>query len=41
MDYADLESEYEDAKELGIEEFTLKPVIDRETIWINSYAIKQ
>ncbi len=35
VDYADLEVDYEEAKELGIEEFTLKPVIDREAIWIN------
>lgn len=35
VDYADLEADYEDAKELGIEEFTLKPVIDREAIWID------
>jgi len=34
VDYADLEDDYEEAKELGIEEYTLKPVIDREAIWI-------
>lgn len=34
VDYADLEADYEEAKELGIEEFTLKPVIDKEAIWI-------
>ncbi len=28
------EADYEEAKELGIEDFTLKPVIDREAIWI-------
>ena len=35
VDYADLIADYEEAKELGIEEFTLKPVIDREAIWID------
>ena len=34
VDYADLEVDYEDAKKLGIEEFTLKPTIDREAVWI-------
>ncbi|MDF2543416.1 MAG: polymerase beta, Nucleotidyltransferase [Herbinix sp.] len=34
VDYADLEAGYEEAKKLGIEEFTLKPVIDKEAIWI-------
>lgn len=40
VDYADLEADYEEAKELGIEEFTLKPVIDREAIWIDKENIK-
>jgi uncharacterized protein len=35
VDYADLEADYEEAKELGIEEFTLKSVIDREAIWVD------
>jgi predicted nucleotidyltransferase len=35
VDYADLEADYEEAKVLGVEEFTLKPVIDREAIWID------
>ncbi len=34
VDYADLEVDYEDAKELGIEEFTLKPMVDKEAIWV-------
>jgi len=34
VDYADLEQDYEEAKELGIEEFTLKSEIDKEVIWI-------
>jgi predicted nucleotidyltransferase len=34
VDYADLEADYEEAKELGLEEYTLKPVVDREAIWI-------
>lgn len=35
VDYADLETDYEEAKELGIEKYTLKPIIDREAIWID------
>ena len=34
VDYADLELDYEEAKELGIEEFTLKSEVDKEVIWI-------
>lgn len=34
LDYADLEADYEEAKELGIEEFTLKLEVDKEVIWI-------
>lgn len=35
LDYSDLEADYEEAKELGIEEFTLKPAVDREAIWVD------
>lgn len=34
IDYTDLEMDYEEAKELGIEEYTLKPTVDKEVIWI-------
>ena len=34
VDYSDLEADYEEAKELGIEEYTLKRTVDREAIWI-------
>jgi uncharacterized protein len=35
VDYADLLDDYEEAKEMGLEEFTLKPVIDREAILVD------
>lgn len=40
VDYFDLEADYEEAKELGLEEYTLKPTIDREAIWIGRENIK-
>lgn len=40
VDYSDLESDYEEAKELGIEDYTLKPTVDREAIWIGRKNIK-
>ena len=40
VDYFDLEADYEEAKELGIEEYTLKSTIDREAIWIGRENIK-
>ena len=40
VDYSDLEADCEEAKELGIEEYTLKPTIDREAIWIGRENIK-
>lgn len=40
IDYSDLQADYEEAKELGIEEYTLKPAVDREAIWIGGKDFK-
>ncbi len=40
VDYADLEADYEEAKEMGIEKYTLKPIIDREAIWIKGSCFR-